>query len=576
MLNTLGKIRSLLTKSEKKTYFAITIFLLLITFLEMFSLALILPVFNIVFLNEAPNLKIFSFIDMPLLNDNDIKVTILTLLFFCYVIKNSFSIYYNYFTLNFFYKFHYRIVNYVIANYLNQNYEFYLTNKSKDVLVNTFTHTNNFRDFLVSLQIFITEFLLILGLVAFLLYTSFGLFLYFFLIFTFVFFLYIMYSKGKITSWSILNNENTSLANNLLVEGKKGIKDIIIYSLTDYFLDIFKKTTFLVNRANRNLEFINLAAKFWIEILVVFLVCSSAIGIIYLEKNIEKFLPIFTLFAVAIFRLLPTVNRMLLAAQILRFTKLSVDNIANCFDDTDKYLIKYSENSLYFEKSIELKNISFAYNSSKKFILENINLKIIKNEKICISGKNGSGKSTLLNILAGLISPTNGKFILDDTNLVVSGNASWFRNVSYVQQEVYLVDETILNNITLGSKNLINQKKINEVVSQLSLNTLFNHLPNGLETKVGESGSKLSGGQKQLISLARSLYKDSEVIIFDEPTSALDVSYIDIFKKFLTNSRNKTIIVVTHDAFYKQDYFDKIYNLEDQTIKLTYEKKIKI
>tara|TARA_B110000977_G_scaffold28001_1_gene35677 strand:- start:3017 stop:4747 length:1731 start_codon:yes stop_codon:yes gene_type:complete len=576
MLNTLGKIRSLLTKSEKKTYFAITIFLLLITFLEMFSLALILPVFNIVFLNEAPNLKIFSFIDTPLLNDNDIKVTILTLLFFCYVIKNSFSIYYNYFTLNFFYKFHYRIVNYVIANYLNQNYEFYLTNKSKDVLVNTFTHTNNFRDFLVSLQIFITEFLLILGLVAFLLYTSFGLFLYFFLIFTFVFFLYIMYSKGKITSWSILNNENTSLANNLLVEGKKGIKDIIIYSLTDYFLDIFKKTTFLVNRANRNLEFINLAAKFWIEILVVFLVCSSAIGIIYLEKNIEKFLPIFTLFAVAIFRLLPTVNRMLLAAQILRFTKLSVDNIANCFDDTDKYLIKYSENSLYFEKSIELKNISFAYNSSKKFILENINLKIIKNEKICISGKNGSGKSTLLNILAGLISPTNGKFILDDTNLVVSGNASWFRNVSYVQQEVYLVDETILNNITLGSKNLINQKKINEVVSQLSLNTLFNHLPNGLETKVGESGSKLSGGQKQLISLARSLYKDSEVVIFDEPTSALDVSYIDIFKKFLTNSRNKTIIVVTHDAFYKQDYFDKIYNLEDQTIKLTYEKKIKI
>ena len=576
MLNTLGKIRSLLTKSEKKTYFAITIFLLLITFLEMFSLALILPVFNIVFLNEAPNLKIFSFIDTPLLNDNDIKVTILTLLFFCYVIKNSFSIYYNYFTLNFFYKFHYRIVNYVIANYLNQNYEFYLTNKSKDVLVNTFTHTNNFRDFLVSLQIFITEFLLILGLVSFLLYTSFGLFLYFFLIFTFVFFLYIMYSKGKITSWSILNNENTSLANNLLVEGKKGIKDIIIYSLTDYFLDIFKKTTFLVNRANRNLEFINLAAKFWIEILVVFLVCSSAIGIIYLEKNIEKFLPIFTLFAVAIFRLLPTVNRMLLAAQILRFTKLSVDNIANCFDDTDKYLIKYSENSLYFEKSIELKNISFAYNSSKKFILENINLKIIKNEKICISGKNGSGKSTLLNILAGLISPMNGKFILDDTNLVVSGNASWFRNVSYVQQEVYLVDETILNNITLGSKNLINQKKINEVVSQLSLNTLFNHLPNGLETKVGESGSKLSGGQKQLISLARSLYKDSEVIIFDEPTSALDVSYIDIFKKFLTNSRNKTIIVVTHDAFYKQDYFDKIYNLEDQTIKLTYEKKIKI
>ena len=573
MLNTLGKIRSLLTKNEKKTYFAITIFLLLITFLEMFSLALILPVFNIVFLNESPNLKISSFIDVPLLNDNDIKVAILILLFFCYVIKNSFSIYYNYFTLNFFYKFHYRIVNYVIANYLNKNYEFYLTNKSKDVLVNTFTHTNNFRDFLVSLQIFITEFLLILGFVSFLLYTNFGLFLYFFLIFTFVFFLYIMYFKGKITSWSILNNENTSLANNLLVEGKRGIKDIIIYSLIDYFLDIFKKTTFLVNRANRNLEFINLAAKFWIEILVVFLVCSSAIGIIYLEKNIEKFLPIFTLFAVAIFRLLPTVNRIFLAAQNLRFRKLSVDMIANCFDDADKHLIKYLENPLYFEKSIELKNISFGYNSSEKFILENINLKIIKNEKICISGKNGSGKSTLLNILAGLISPTNGKFILDDTNLVVSGNASWFQNISYLQQEVYLVDETILNNITLGSKNLINQKKINEVVSQLSLNTLFNHLPSGLETKVGESGFKLSGGQKQLISLARSLYKDSELIIFDEPTSALDVSYIDIFKKFLSNSRNKTIIVVTHDTFFKEDDFDKIYNIENQTIKLMYKKK---
>ena len=138
---------------------------------------------------------------------------------------------------------------------------------------------------------------------------------------------------------------------------------------------------------------------------------------------------------------------------------------------------------------------------------------------------------------------------------------------------MFLLNDTVKNNIILSNDYKFDDKRFNSVVDKLSLNNIFNNLPEGIDTKVGQSGSKLSGGQKQLISLARSVYKNSDILILDEPTSALDFNYISSFKNLILNLKDKTIIIVTHDQSLDNNYFDKVIKIKDEIAELVYVKK---
>jgi ABC-type bacteriocin/lantibiotic exporter with double-glycine peptidase domain len=421
----------------------------------------------------------------------------------------------------------------------------------------------------------LTECLFLLGLIFFLLYINFIIFLYLFLIFFIVFFIYLKIFKKKFKIWSQVSNQNLSNANNLLIEGVKGIKDVIIYNLNNYFFDRFKKYIADMNNSNSKVEFLSLATKYWIEVVVIFIICSSLIFIIFLNNSISEYLPIFTLFAVSIFRLVPTINRLLVNYQSIKYYQFSADEVCSIFLNNSLYKRPNIEQTISFKKSLELKNITYSYGDKlkSKIILENINLKILKNEKVRIIGDNGSGKTTLLNIISGILSPTSGKFFVDDTILLQENNINWFKYTSYVQQDVFLLNDTVKNNIILSNDYQFDDKKFHSLVDKLSLKNVFNNLAEGLDTNVGQSGLKLSGGQKQLISLARSIYKNSDILIFDEPTSALDPGYVTMFKNFILNIKDKTIIMVTHDQSLDNYYFDKVFEIKEGKAKLVYAKE---
>jgi ABC-type multidrug transport system fused ATPase/permease subunit len=575
-MKTIKNILNLLTFEEKKKYFIITILLFFSTSLEMVSLALIIPVFNIVFLNKIPNLEVFYYYNESYFSENSVKVSILILTLVCFVIKNFLLIFYNYKSINFFYQFNERITNNIIKIFLNQNYSFFLSKKSENILVKTFNNTQGLKIYLISLQILLTESLFLFGLISFLLYVNFKIFLYLFLVFFIVFFAYFKIFKKKIKTWSQAANQNLSDANNLLIEGVRGIKDIIIYNLNNYFLNRFEKYIAIMNNINSKLEFLSMVAKYWIEIVVVFIICSSLIFIIFLGNSISEYLPTFTLFAVAVFRLVPTTNRFLVNYQGIKYHKFSADEVCDTFlNHTFDKKKDNVEKNISFKKSLEFRNVCYSYNDNKesKIILNNINLKILKNEKVCIIGENGSGKSTLLNIISGILSPTSGEIYVDDIIRLEENNINWFKNISYVQQDVFLLNDTVKNNIILSNDYKFDDKRFNSVVDKLSLNNIFNNLSEGIDTKVGQSGSKLSGGQKQLISLARSVYKNSDILILDEPTSALDFNYISSFKNLILNLKDKTIIIVTHDQSLDNHYFDKVIKIKDEIAELVYVKK---
>jgi ATP-binding cassette subfamily B protein len=211
--------------------------------------------------------------------------------------------------------------------------------------------------------------------------------------------------------------------------------------------------------------------------------------------------------------------------------------------------------------------VKFSYLNNT--IFNNITFKINKGESVAIVGKNGSGKTTLLNLIAGLIKPNEGQVIVDNIFDIYPNKNIWFQGLSYVQQNIFLMDTTIKQNIILTNENKIDVKKLNRIIDILKLEEVFTNLPNQLDAKVGINGISLSGGQKQIISLARALYKDGDIIVFDEATSALDSNMTELVKNLIFSLKGtKTIIMVTHNLDYFFSCFDKIIEIENKSIKI--------
>jgi ABC-type bacteriocin/lantibiotic exporter with double-glycine peptidase domain len=294
----------------------------------------------------------------------------------------------------------------------------------------------------------------------------------------------------------------------------------------------------------------------------------SLIYFIFSDLNINNLIPIFGVFAFAIFRLLSSFNRIIVSGQNIKFFYPSFLSVVNLFKSFEKFKESSFDKDFQFQNILEFKNVSFFYDDISNKVLKNLNLKVKKGDCIGIVGKNASGKSTFLNLISALIKPSEGDILIDGKYNLYFNRSLWNKNLSYIQQNIFLLDSSIKNNICLEEENKIDYVKFNRIVNDLQLNSFFKEHTNLLNAKVGINGSNLSGGQKQMISLARALYKkDSDVIILDEPSSAFDIVNSELLKRVLLQyKRKKTIVMVTHDPNFFFDCFDKIIEIDSGKI----------
>jgi ABC-type multidrug transport system fused ATPase/permease subunit len=542
------KILKILNLRQKLTAIFVVNLILFTAFLEVLVLFFIQPLLQL-FLN----IKSTSYNINFFLSNTNISGKLLIALFAICIISRNISFAATSFFKNSFVKnLHINISNSIYSSYLNRNYIFFLRNSSSKLISNITNEIDNFCYRVIDcFFIFLTEVFLLCAITLFLFLKFFQFSLILVLLCSFLFLLSAYIFKRKLKRIGLEKSIADKNKINNLQNSFYAIQSIKLDNIEDFFIKKFSDNNAISSKKFSYLTTFNDFLKpIWeLTVLISFSV-TVYIGYNFFDLFRDDIVLILGTFAVAIFRFLPSLNRLLNSFNTFKFFSNSIEFIHHEFSNSRSCTIIdniSNENCPETYKQIELKNISFNYEKNTPVVLDEINL-IIKNNSInFIKGESGSGKSTLLNILCGLLSPTNGEVLVDKKN-INSFLRSYQSKIGYVPQKTLLIDDTILENIIFGHnyKNY-DLNLIKKIINQSKLDKLINKLPLGLNSIVGERGTSLSGGEQQRVGIARALYKNPKILILDEATSALDKeTESELLKEILTLDSGITIVVVSH------------------------------
>ena len=390
-----------------------------------------------------------------------------------------------------------------------------------------------------------------------------------FIIFFFIIFFYlivILFIKKKLKSFSKIQSRLNVDLIKFIQESLGNIKQVILNNSQDFLNIIFSNTNNRLRNAEANLVIISNLPKYLLEGFLIIFVALFFYTLHLNSVNLIDYIPIASAIALSAQKILPLLHLIYGSISTILGNRDSFnDSIILLENSINEKIYDSNNNHFYFNETIKLKNISFKYKST--MILKNINLDIKKGEMIGVIGKTGSGKSTLVNLITGLLLPTSGEILIDEIVMKEANMLNWYKNISYIPQNIYLINESIKENIALyKSKNEISDYKINEIINIVQLDGLIGGLKDGIESKVGENGSLISGGQKQRIGICRGLYEDKELLILDESTNSLDKELEKkILNQILSNKLNKTVIMITHNTSL-MSLCDSIYELIDGSL----------
>ena len=338
----------------------------------------------------------------------------------------------------------------------------------------------------------------------------------------------------------------------LMNEGFGGIKDVLLLGRDNDFIRRFSQagSAFAFSQGtNQALAhvpryFIELIAFASMIMLVLYLISSH-------NGDLGMVLPIISVYAVAIFKLLPAFQQIYVGTATIKGNIAAFESIKQDLIDSSEFqqvTPESEKNYLRLKQQISLENVTFSYPGKEDSILNNLNMSIPANNTIGIVGPSGSGKSTLIDIFLGLIDPQKGKLRVDNVIINDQNRRSWQNNIGFVSQSIFLSEGTIAENVAFGiPQDKIDLEQVQQVLKLAHLTEFLQSLERGIHTTVGERGVQLSGGQRQRIGIARSLYHQADVLVFDEATSSLDGLTEKIIMEAIHDfSGQKTIIMIAH------------------------------
>lgn len=550
------KFRYIFSRADKFKLVGLVVLMIIGSVLELLAVAVFNPFIEVMM--QTSSIADDSFLQFFFQHTNidSVEGYLIALSFIIaviYVVKNVYLTFEQNAILSFSYRTRMNLATRLLTTYMNEPYTFHLSKNIAEMQRCLQTDTSQFMSLINSCLQLAVEFVTCLALGVYLFHTSHSITVLIGLLLGLCVFIFFIISK-KVSSKLGRQNEfyNAKLFQ-WINQSLGGIKEVKILQREKYFIDSYRTNYKKVIWGARVNELLAAVPKYIVEtVAIVGLVLAIIVKLLFGHGALETFVPQMAVFAVAAFRLLPSVGKINAYVNNVMYTKASLDMIYQdlCEIEKNKPIEVEWEGKTEnwkFMKGVFAEHITYHYPDSDTEVLHDITLEIPKGKTVALIGPSGAGKTTLADIILGLLPPVSGVVRMDDKN-IYENLRSWRQKLGYIPQSIYLSDDTIRNNVAFGIyEDQIDDDTIWKALEKAQLKDFVQGLEKGLDTYVGDRGVRLSGGQRQRIGIARALYHDPEILVLDEATSALDSSTEQAVMESIESLQGlKTMVIIAH------------------------------
>lgn len=580
-MKVLKKIINVFDKRQKAGIVFLLVIIAIGALLEMVGVSMILPFVNAImdpaYIKKNP-IAFFFYRSLGLSTDTQFFILLGLLLIILYILKNLFIVLMTKMQYQYMYKYQRELAVKMLSCYLRQPYSYHLRHGSTEMIRNINNDVQCFFAVVISGLQIITELCVCLALFAYLFYKDKSITLGITAVMVIFMCAYILFIKGKVSHMGDETRKHLNNINQGIVQSFSGIKEVKILNRERFFVNTFKKEYKAYANYQTWYFIYGLLPRPLMEA-----VCISAMLAIIILKLLNGtvaayFVPTISVFAFGAFRMMPSFSRITNALNNIIFNLPSVNPIYEEIKNMDE-LMRHMEQEtasakpLPFEQEIRIRDLNFSYPDAARDVLRDVNIIIPKNKSVAFIGPSGEGKTTLADIVLGLHKANKGAVYVDGTD-IRENIAVWHQKLGYIPQNIYLIDDSIRNNIVFGlPPEESDERQLWKALADAQLKEFVEALEQGLDTPVGEQGIRLSGGQRQRIGIARALYNNPEVLILDEATSALDNDTEKAVMEAIEHlAGQKTLIIIAHRLSTIENC-DLIYEVNGGSVKLSRKKE---
>ncbi len=581
-INALGRIilqlRYVMDRDHKKESIFVFLCMVLGSILELLGVSAIYPFLQIMLLPDAIKEKWYVawlYNLNPNISEKTVLLALGIVIMLIYIIKNVFMIISAYVRTRFASKFQRELSTKMLNAYLKHPYQFFLNINSSEIIRGIDTDIRGVYQILLNFFTLIAESLTIVVLGLFLLITDAMMTIGAMSLAFLCMLAMILGFKDKMKRAGNNARAASKLKSQYGYQTVMGIKEIMVLDRKQNFIDQYNEAARLEEKALVTNGVIEACPDRILEGVCI----GGIIGIVCLRIasgiELDTFIPVLGTFAMAAFKILPSISKISSRINAIVYYQLSLNGTYNDLKDANAYEMEIeertlkadnsgsSEKSVQFARELTIEHVTWKYMSAKENVLEDAKLTIKKGQSVALIGSSGAGKTTLADIIMGLLKPQTGTVYMDGIDIFTIPR-QWARIIGYVPQAVFLIDDTVRSNVAFGlKKNEINDGKVWEALRQAQLKEFVEELPFGLDTIVGERGVKFSGGQRQRIAIARALYENPDILVLDEATSALDSeTETAVMESIDALQGSKTLIIVAHRLTTIRNC-DVIYEIKD-------------